>query len=298
MLAAELCLVPREMIPPTVPALRAWLADVEDRGELQVTDGRPQGAGSLLRSAPRSRVAPVLRGRLPTRVRHAASRHPRDVRRCRSARVKRAAMRATFPVIRAVRPLLPPKLRYIAPYHDCRLRQRGIEPRRQIAKARRRVGIRLWPSRPLIGRPADPRGRLPPVALDQVDGVLLDIDGVLVDVVGPDPRVPIEAMAWLRRAGGPVPPDHEHDHAHAGRPRRHASRRRVRRRGRGDRHRGRRDGRLPRAIEHPGAQGLPPVRRRRRRADLGGRRARRRPDERGRRRRDRRRLRRLHATRP
>ncbi|HEY6677474.1 MAG TPA: oxygenase MpaB family protein, partial [Actinomycetota bacterium] len=31
MLAAELVRIPKESIPPTVPALRAWLADVEDR---------------------------------------------------------------------------------------------------------------------------------------------------------------------------------------------------------------------------------------------------------------------------
>ena len=39
MLAAEMVLVPRDLIPATVPALRAWLADVEDRGDLLVTDG-------------------------------------------------------------------------------------------------------------------------------------------------------------------------------------------------------------------------------------------------------------------
>jgi hypothetical protein len=57
--------------------------------------------------------------------------------------LKRGAMRASFPLIRATRPLLPPKFRYIAPYQDFLLRQRGIEPGDQIAKARRQVGIRL-----------------------------------------------------------------------------------------------------------------------------------------------------------
>ncbi len=57
--------------------------------------------------------------------------------------VKRGAMRAAFPAIRLVRPILPPKLRFIQPYNDFLLRRRGHEPGEEVARARKRAGIRL-----------------------------------------------------------------------------------------------------------------------------------------------------------
>jgi uncharacterized protein (DUF2236 family) len=60
MLAAELVRIPKESIPPTVPALRAWLADVEDRGELAVTDGALRVAG-LFMDPPRREPRPSCR---------------------------------------------------------------------------------------------------------------------------------------------------------------------------------------------------------------------------------------------
>jgi uncharacterized protein (DUF2236 family) len=142
MLAAELCLVPRDMIPATVPALRAWLADFGDRGELQVTQGARRVLDLFFEPPPEAEWRPVLRGvsrlaygTLPAGV--------REMYGMPFGALKRGAMRASFPLIRATRPLLPPKLRYIAPYQDFLLRQRGIEPGDQIAKARRQVGIRL-----------------------------------------------------------------------------------------------------------------------------------------------------------
>jgi hypothetical protein len=56
---------------------------------------------------------------------------------------KQAAMRATFPAIKAVRPLLPSRYRFIAPYTDHVLRRRGIDPGSGLAEARKRAGIRL-----------------------------------------------------------------------------------------------------------------------------------------------------------
>ena len=142
MLAAELCLVPREMIPPTVPALRAWLADFEDRGELQVTDGARRVLDLFFEPPAEAEWRPILRGvsrlaygTLPASV--------REMYGLPFGPIRRGAMRATFPAIRATRPLLPPKFRFIAPYQDFLLRQRGIEPGDQIARARRQVGIRL-----------------------------------------------------------------------------------------------------------------------------------------------------------
>ena len=57
--------------------------------------------------------------------------------------LKRAGMSGTMAATRAIRPLLPPKLRYIAPYQEWRLGQRGIPPSGAVDDARRRAGVRL-----------------------------------------------------------------------------------------------------------------------------------------------------------
>ena len=57
--------------------------------------------------------------------------------------VRRQAMRATFAATRLVRPLLPHRYRFIAPYTDHMLRRRGIDPGSDLAEARKRAGIRL-----------------------------------------------------------------------------------------------------------------------------------------------------------
>jgi len=58
---------------------------------------------------------------------------------------KKVGMAATFAASRAIRPLLPPKYRYIAPYQEWRLRQRGIDPPGGVEDARKRVGLHLGP---------------------------------------------------------------------------------------------------------------------------------------------------------
>ncbi|MEO8477012.1 MAG: oxygenase MpaB family protein [Actinomycetota bacterium] len=141
MLAAELCLVPREMIPPTVPALSAWLADFEDRGDLMVTEGARKVLDLFLDPPEEAEWRPILRG--VSRLAYGTL--PGGIREMYGlpfGPLKEAMMSATFPLIRATRPLLPPKFRYIAPYQDHLLRLRGIEPR-DVDDARRRVGIRL-----------------------------------------------------------------------------------------------------------------------------------------------------------
>ena len=80
MLAAEMMRVPREMIPPTVPALRAWLADVEDRGEILVTEGARR-VYELFRDPPaEAEWRPVLGRGLAARLRDVAAVDPEDVR--------------------------------------------------------------------------------------------------------------------------------------------------------------------------------------------------------------------------
>jgi uncharacterized protein (DUF2236 family) len=142
MLAAELCLVPRAMIPPTVPALRAWMADIEDSGILQVTEGARRVLDLFLDPPKEAEWRPALRGvarlaygTLPPRI--------QEMYGLPLGPGKRAATRASFPVIRVVRPLLPPKLRYIAPYQEWRLQRRGIESTGGLEKARKNAGIRL-----------------------------------------------------------------------------------------------------------------------------------------------------------
>jgi uncharacterized protein (DUF2236 family) len=117
MLAAELVRIPKESIPPTVPALRAWLADVEDRGELTVTDGARRVAGLFMDPPRDAEWRPIL----PQVARLAfgtLSPHLREMYGIRWNGAKEAALRSTFALMRAARPLLPAKYRYIEPYND------------------------------------------------------------------------------------------------------------------------------------------------------------------------------------
>ena len=143
MLAAEMCLVPRDLIPPTVPALRAWMADVEDRGELLVTDNARRVAQLFLDPPRRGGVAARAHRGLAPRVR---GRCRRSCGRCtgsRSGRHARPRSMRPSPSPRAVRPFLPAKFRYLAPYHAWRRRQKGEVVPDEIARARRSLGIRL-----------------------------------------------------------------------------------------------------------------------------------------------------------
>lgn len=147
-LAAEMVLVPRDLIPPTVADLRAYLRDVEDSGVLRVTDAAERVA-ALFHDPPReAEWRPVLRGvsklafgMLPGRLRamYGIGMSP----------TKRRAMRATFAAIRALRPLLPPRFRYIAPYQEWLARGRGGTG--ELERVRRAAGIRLDRTKSLPG---------------------------------------------------------------------------------------------------------------------------------------------------
>ena len=142
MLAAEMMLIPRDLIPPTVPALRAWLADFEDRGDLMVTEGARRVYELFLDPPEEAEWRPVLRG-VSRLAFGTLSPLLREMYGVPMSRAKRAAMAATFLGIRVVRPSLPPKLRYIAPYQDWLLRSRGVDVDPDVEKARRSLGIRL-----------------------------------------------------------------------------------------------------------------------------------------------------------
>ena len=117
MLAAELVRIPKESIPPTVPALRAWLADVEDRGELSVTEGALRVARLFMDPPHDAEWRPIL----PQVARLAfgtLSPHVREMYGVRWNGAKESALRSTFALMRAARPLLPVKYKYIEPYND------------------------------------------------------------------------------------------------------------------------------------------------------------------------------------
>jgi uncharacterized protein (DUF2236 family) len=115
MLAAELVGIPKETIPPTVPALRAWLADVIDRGELRVTYGAERVAGLFLDPPPDAEWRPIL----PQVARLAFGTLPPVVREMYGVRwnaAKEGALRTTFAAMRLAHDLIPVKYRFIEPY--------------------------------------------------------------------------------------------------------------------------------------------------------------------------------------
>jgi uncharacterized protein (DUF2236 family) len=144
MLAAELVRIPREIIPPTVPQLRAYLDDVVGSGVLRVTDAAQRVAELFLDPPDEAEWRPVLRGvsrlafgMLPPAV--------RDLYGVETTRRRAAGMRAAFAATRLLRPALPPRYRYIAPYQQWRNAARGKGTDARVARARRAAGIRLGP---------------------------------------------------------------------------------------------------------------------------------------------------------
>ena len=107
MLAAELLLVPREIIPPSVPELRRWLDGVERSGILQVTEGARRVADLFLEPPEEAEWRPILKGV----ARLAFATLPKDVRAMYGFDVgplKERAARGTLTATRYLRPLLPP----------------------------------------------------------------------------------------------------------------------------------------------------------------------------------------------
>ncbi|MGZ5354175.1 MAG: oxygenase MpaB family protein [Actinomycetota bacterium] len=150
MLAAEMMRVPRALIPPTIAGLRAYLRAVESSGLLRVSDSAAKVA-ALFETPPReAEWRPVLKGV----SRLAFGTLPAPVRRMYGIELtsaRRRAMRAAFASLRALHPLLPPRYRYIAPYQEWRLRQRGRAGSGTVDAAQRAAGIRLDRAKSLRG---------------------------------------------------------------------------------------------------------------------------------------------------
>ncbi|HXF36653.1 MAG TPA: oxygenase MpaB family protein [Actinomycetota bacterium] len=135
MLAAELLLLPRERIPPTVPELRAYIDRVVESGVLRITDGAVTVA-ALFRDPPREAewrpVLPLVArwafGTLPSRLREAYG--------VRLGPAGQAGLRGSLRALRLVRPALPPRFRYVAPYYRWRYGRWPRQPRpRPAARA-------------------------------------------------------------------------------------------------------------------------------------------------------------------
>lgn len=115
MLAAEMVKIPREIIPPTVADLRAYLHAVYDSGILRMTEAAGRVAALFHEPPADAEWRPVLKGV----SRLAFGTLPLQLRRLYGIEVGPvggATMRAAFAAIRAVRPILPRRYRFIAPY--------------------------------------------------------------------------------------------------------------------------------------------------------------------------------------
>jgi uncharacterized protein (DUF2236 family) len=115
MLVAELLLLPRERIPPTVPELRAYIDGVVRSGILRVTEAARRVA-ELFRDPPReAEWRPVLPavawwafGTLPPPLREAYG--------VPWSGAREIALRGSLRALRLLRPALPARFRFIAPY--------------------------------------------------------------------------------------------------------------------------------------------------------------------------------------
>jgi uncharacterized protein (DUF2236 family) len=150
MLAAEMLLVQRGIIPATVPELRAYLQGVYDSGLLRVGDAA-RTVAELFRHPPReAEWRPVLR--VVSRLAFATL--PPVLREAYGVRLgagRRSALRATLAAARVLRPALPARYRYIAPYQEWLQRGRGEEGTVDLEGVRRSAGIRLDRMRSLRG---------------------------------------------------------------------------------------------------------------------------------------------------
>jgi uncharacterized protein (DUF2236 family) len=124
MVGAELLHLPRERIPPTVEGLRDYISDVVESGILRVTDASRAVADLFWNPPPEANWRPVLKavarwafGTLPPRLRSEYG--------VRWNPAKEAALRSSLLFLKRVRPLLPPRFRYIMPAQQAAQRVAG-----------------------------------------------------------------------------------------------------------------------------------------------------------------------------
>lgn len=114
MVAAELLGLPRDRIPATTVALRSYIDDVSVSGILRVTDATRRVAELFRRPPPEAEWRPILRavswwafGTLPAPI--------RELYGVRWSPVREAALRASVTALRAARPAIPRRFRWILP---------------------------------------------------------------------------------------------------------------------------------------------------------------------------------------
>ena len=142
MLAAELVRLPRSEVPPTVDELSSLVTESARSGELEVTDAARRVAGLFFDPPPGAQWRPILRlvarlavATLPVEVREGYG-FPMGVG-------ARSGARAALFAMRALRPLLPPRLRFIAPYQRWKTGGSGVDDSGDLVRFRRSLGIRL-----------------------------------------------------------------------------------------------------------------------------------------------------------
>ncbi len=117
MLVAEILETPRDIIPDTAAELRAYIDDVVASGDLLVTDSARQVAALFDDPPPEATWRPVLR----LASRWAFGTLPPELRRqygVRWTRAHDAATKIGLGSVKAIRPLLPAKIRTIQPAID------------------------------------------------------------------------------------------------------------------------------------------------------------------------------------
>jgi uncharacterized protein (DUF2236 family) len=124
MAVAELLLLPRSFIPSTVEALRMYIEDVARGDTLVVTDASRRVADLFRRPPPEAEWRPVLRavarwafGTLPPplRAKYGVVWGP----------VAEARLRASLAALKAARPVIPRRFRWILPAHRAAARARA-----------------------------------------------------------------------------------------------------------------------------------------------------------------------------
>ena len=124
MQGAELLGLPRDRIPPTVPALSAYIEGVTESGILGVNSDTMKVA-DLIRRPPRDVPwRPVLR--MISRLAFATLPHPiRKMYGVRLGTLGRAQLRGSIGSLRMIRPFLPSQIREVLPARHAARRVRG-----------------------------------------------------------------------------------------------------------------------------------------------------------------------------